>query len=76
MNDEEQYSESSESPTSERELDFLVAHELASGSGAARLLWQGFDPKPDEPPKITREKSRYDTRTTDVEAETADPFEF
>ncbi len=52
----------------EYELDLLIAHELATGSPAAQLLWDAA--KIPMPPAVTtdRQVRRHDERTTDVVA--------
>lgn len=57
------------SPSREIELDFVVAHELATGSAAARRLWRSFGSEPSELPTVIRQEPRIgQERTTDVEA--------
>ena len=53
----------------EAELDLYVAHELATGSPAASVLWEavGFVP-PAAPVLVVRQAPRDDSRTTDVSA--------
>jgi hypothetical protein len=54
----------------ELELDLYIAHELASGSPAAAVLWQAVGYSPPQPPvTVTRQVPRDDSRTTDVKAE-------
>jgi hypothetical protein len=53
----------------ELELDLFIAHELASGSPAAAVLWQAVGhPLPPAPVVVTRQAPRDDSRTTDVKA--------
>lgn len=57
----------------EWELDLLVAHELASASPAATVLWQAVgQTAPSAPVTVTRQAVRDDGRTTDVQAEADD----
>jgi hypothetical protein len=54
----------------EAELDMHIAHELATGSPAAAILWQAVGyPCPQPPVQVTRQAPRDDSRTTDVKAE-------
>ncbi len=57
----------------EWELDVLVAHELATASPAATVLWQAVGQTAPSPPvTVTRQAVRDDGRTTDVQAEADD----
>lgn len=57
----------------EWELDLHVAHELASASPAAAVLWASVGQSPPLPPvAVQRQSVRDDGRTTDVQAEAAD----
>jgi len=60
--------------TREIEIDVLVAHELATGSPAAELLWRSVDwDPPTEPPTVLYQQTRGNTsRTTDIEAWASD----
>jgi hypothetical protein len=57
----------------EIEIDVLVGHELASRSPAAQLLWTRVgEETPAEYPVVERQTTRWDGRTTDVEAKVTD----